>query len=175
MKSLIWSWLGLDRPDAIETPATLRGLLEALARLEPERARYIARFSCLLGRVAHADQHVSPAETQVMETLVEAEGGIPREQAMLVVGLAKSSSLLFAGTEDFIIARDFGASATHQQKLALLRCLFAVSAAEANISIAEEREIHRIARELRVEQSEVVALRLEYRTQLPGLADRARE
>lgn len=145
-------------------------MLDALDRLEPARARYLARFAYLLGRVAHADQHVSPEETRVMEQLVAHEGALPDDQAMLVVGLAKTSSLLFGGSEDFIVARDFAADASYDQKLALVRCLFALSAAESNISIAEEREIQRIARELRVEQGDVVTLRLEYQQHLPGLS-----
>lgn len=107
-----------------------------------------------------------------MEQLVAQEGGIPPDQAMLVVGLAKTSALLFGGTDDFIVARDFAAVATYDQKLALVRCLFAVAASEGSISIEEEREVQRVARALRVEASDIVALRLEYRTQLPGLSGR---
>lgn len=176
MKSLLRSWLGVDFDDS---PAEQRGalgeLLDALDRLEPSRARYLARFAYLLGRVAHADQHVSPEETRTMEQLIATEGELETEQAMLVVALAKSSNLLFGGTDDFLVARDFAAETTHAQKVALLRCLFAVSAIESDISISEEREIQRIARELRVEQPEVVALRLEYRRHLPGLTNPGRE
>ena len=57
MKS-IRAWLGLDRPETPE-PAPLRDVLAALDHLEPARARYLAAFAYLLGRVAHADQHVS--------------------------------------------------------------------------------------------------------------------
>ena len=151
----------------------LRELVEALDRLEPSRARYLARFAYLLGRVAHADQHVSPEETRTMEQLIAREGDLSTEQAMLVVALAKSSSLLFGGTDNFLVARDFAIDATREQKLALIRCLFAISAIESNISIAEEREIQRIARELRLEQSDLVTLRLEYRQHLPGLTNRS--
>src|SRR5688500_11188051 len=166
------AWLGVDTG---ETPdvAPLRETLEALDHLEPDRARYLAQFAYLLGRVAHADQHVSSEEMQTMEQLVAREGNIPVDQAMLVVGLAKTSNLLFGGTDNFIVARDFAAETAYEQKLALLRCLFAVSVAEDDISVAEERELQRIARELRIEQSDVVKLRLQYRQHLPGLADRA--
>jgi uncharacterized tellurite resistance protein B-like protein len=171
VKTWLQSWLGVedspsDRPDA------LRSLLEALDRLEPEHAKHLARFAYLLGRVAHADQHVSPEETRVMEQLVMREGALPDEQAMLVVGLAKTSNLLFGGSDDFLVARDFARSATYDQKLALLRCLFAVSTAGSRISIAEEREIQRIARELRIEPADVVKVRLEYQDHLPGLTPR---
>jgi uncharacterized tellurite resistance protein B-like protein len=172
MKSLLRSWLGVERDTHGETHDALRDLLDALDRLEPDRARYLARFAYLLGRVAHADQHVSADETKVMETLVAREGQLPDDQAMLVIGLAKTSSLLFGGSDDFIVARDFAASASYEQKLALLRCLFAVSAVENNISIAEEREIQRIARELRIEQGDVIKVRLDYQSHLPGLSRR---
>ena len=170
MKSWLPTWLRVDSSPESATHDALRGLLDALDRLEPDRAKYLARFAYLLGRVAHADQHVSPEETQLMEAHVAREGQIPPDQAMLVVGLAKTSSLLFGGSDDFIVARDFAAETSYEQKLALLRCLFAISAAENNISIAEEREIHRIARELRVEQRDVVRLRLDYQQHLPGLS-----
>jgi uncharacterized tellurite resistance protein B-like protein len=173
VKSLFRSWLGVDRQEKVEQNPALRAVLDALEQLEPARARYLAQFAYLLGRVAHADQHVSAEEIQTMEQLVAREGNIPTDQAMLVVGLAKTSNLLFGGTDNFIVARDFASAATTEQKLALLRCLFAVSVAEGDISIAEEREIQRIARELRIEHGEVVKLRLHYREHLPGLKDRS--
>jgi uncharacterized tellurite resistance protein B-like protein len=173
VKSLFRAWLGVDRRETVDANPALRAVLDALEQLEPARARYLAQFAYLLGRVAHADQHVSGEEMQTMELLVAREGNIPVDQAMLVVGLAKTSNLLFGGTDNFIVARDFAGETTYEQKLALLRCLFAVSVAEGDISVAEEREIQRIARELRIEQSDVVKLRLQYRQHLPGLSDRS--
>jgi hypothetical protein len=88
---------------------------------------------------------------------------------MIVVQLAKTSNLLFGGTANFLVAREFSALATYDQKLALMRCLFDVSAADEAISIAEEGEIHRIAGELRIDQPDLVALRLRHRRHLPGM------
>ena len=167
----IRSWLGLDRADAPEI-APLRETLEALDHLEPERARYLAGFAYLLGRLAHADQHVSPEETQAMEKLVMEQGGLTNEQALLVVQLAKTSNLLFGGTANFLVAREFSSRATYEQKLALLRCLFALSAIDASISMSEESELHRIARELRIDQPDLIALRVAHKKHLPGLGTR---
>lgn len=174
VRSLIQAWFGRAEETRSEPPA-LRELIDALDRLEPNHARYLAQFAYLLGRVAHADQHVSPEETRTMEALVQREGDLPPDQAMLVVSLARSSHLLFGGTDNFLVARDFATRATPPQCLALVRCLFAVAVAEGSISIAEEREIQRIARELKVDHAEVVRLRVEFRQHLPGLADRAQE
>ena len=167
MKS-IRAWLGLDSTDARDAGA-LRETLDALDHLEPDRARYLAAFAYLLGRVAHADQHVSPAETAAMETLVHEHGQLPHDQAMVVVHLAKASNLLFGGTANFLVAREFSALATYDEKLALLRCLFAVSVTDAGISMAEEGEIHRIANELRIDHPDLVALRVAHQRHLPGM------
>jgi uncharacterized tellurite resistance protein B-like protein len=165
----IRAWLGLERSGTDEF-APLRETIAALEHLEPERARYLAAFAYLLGRVAHADSHVSPEETRAMEGLVREHGQLSREQAILVVQLAKTNNLLFGGTANFIVAREFGELATYDQKLALMRCLFALSATDAAISTAEEGEIHRIAKELRIDHPDLVALRVAHQRHLPGLS-----
>jgi uncharacterized tellurite resistance protein B-like protein len=165
----IRTWLGIDRPEQEEF-APLRETLEALDHLEPERARYLGAFAYLLGRVAHADQHVSPEETAAMEALVREHGHLPHDQAAIVVQLAKTSNLLFGGTANFLVAREFATLATYDQKLALMRCLFVVSITDGAISTAEEREIHRIASELRIDPPDLTALRMAHWRHLPGIS-----
>ena len=165
----IRAWLGVDSPDTHEF-APLRETLQALDHLEPERARYLAAFAYLLGRVAHADQDVSAEETRAMEALVLEQGQLSQDQAMLVVQLAKTSNLLFGGTANFLVAREFSNMASYDQKLALMRCLFALSATDEAISTAEESEIHRIANELRIDHPDLVALRVAHRRNLPGMS-----
>lgn len=162
------TWLGLDRSATPES-APLRELVEALDRLDPDRARHLARFAYLLGRVALADRHMSPDETRVMEALVREEGALTGDQALLVVTLAKSSNLLFGGTADFQVTQEFADSAGYAEKLALVRCLFAVAATDRTISMAEETEIHRIANQLKIEPGDLTALRVQHRAHLPGI------
>jgi uncharacterized tellurite resistance protein B-like protein len=166
----IRAWLGLESTEEREL-APLRETLQALDDLEPDRARFLAAFAYLLGRVAEADQDVSPEETSAMEALVREQGQLSQDQAMVVVQLAKTSNLLFGGTANFLVAREFSALATYDQKLALMRCLFAVSTADEAISTAEEAEIHRIANELRIDRPDLVALRVAHQRYLPGLHD----
>ena len=168
----LFAWLGVDDAREAREAAPLRELIETLDRLEPGRARHLARFAYLLGRVAHADRHVSPEETQAMESLVVREGGLTADQATVVVGLAKTSNLLFGGTADFEVAREFAAQATYDEKLALARCLFAVAASEDSISMTEETEIHRILNQLKIEPADLTALRIAHRSQLPGITPR---
>src|SRR6185503_19831363 len=165
----IRAWLGIETPQEQEF-APLRQTLDALDHLESDRARVLAAFAYLLGRVAHADQHVSPEETRAMEGLVKEQGALTHDQAMVVVQLAKSSNMLFGGSANFLVARQFADLAAYDERLALMRCLFAVAATDDAISTTEEGEIHRIANELRIEQKDLVGLRLLHQRHLPGMS-----
>jgi uncharacterized tellurite resistance protein B-like protein len=170
----IRAWLGFgSTPADAADHAPLRSLVDTLEHLEPARARHLARFAYLLGRVAHADQQVTSDETRAMEALVVQEGGLTSEQAIVVVGLAKSSNALFGGTADFQVAQEFAEDADYDERLALLRCLFTLAASDATISIAEESEIHRIASVFRILPHDLTALRVAHATFLPGLVARA--
>lgn len=170
----ILKFLGYD-PDAparahesAETE-TVRKIVAALDRLDPDRARHIAIFAYLLSRVARADLVISEEETRTMETLVMQAGGLSAEQAILVVQMAKTQAILFGGTENYLVAREFNRLATREEKLALLRCLFAVSAADDSISVMEDNEIRRIADELRLTHEDFIAARSEFRRYLSVL------
>jgi uncharacterized tellurite resistance protein B-like protein len=174
----ILKFLGLDGAPETTGPGdtdTVRRIAAELDRLEPDRARYIAAFAYILGRVAIADREISAEETQAMERIVAERGGLPEAQAVMVVQMAKSQNVLFGGTEDFLVAREFGRMASYDQKLALLECLFIVSATDATITLAEEQEIARVALELKIEHADVVRARLARREYLSVLRRPAEE
>lgn len=152
---------------------TVRRIVSSLDRLEPERARYIAAFAYVLGRVALADRQVTEAETAAMERVVMEHGRLPEEHAIIVVQMAKHQNLLFGGTEDFLVTREFAAIAAPEQKLALLDCLFAVSSADSAIATVEENEIGRVALELKIPHDDYVRVRLAYREHFTVLRDQS--
>lgn len=77
----------------------------------------------------------------------------------MVVQIAKTQNLLFGGAENFLVTREFESIATREQKIALLHCLFAVSAADRSISSAEDTTIRKIASELRLDHADFVAVK----------------
>lgn len=168
----ILKYLGLvtDAPSQ-EKPETetVRRIIGALDRLEPDRARYIAGFAYVLSRVARSDLKVTGTETRVMERIVADHAGLPEEQAVLVVQIAKTQNQLFGGTENFLVTREFENIASREQKLALLDCLFAVAAAEGSISVGEDKEIRQISDELRLDHRDFIAVRSAYRDYLSFL------
>lgn len=169
MLKSIQGWLGIADSAPAPEPAPLRELLNALDRLEPSRAQFLARFAYLLGRVARADDHVTDEETRTMERLIAEQGGLSGEQAMLVVSLAKATNTMFGVSADFPITQEFTDAATYEERLALARCLFAVAASDARISATEEAEVHRITNHLRIERPDLTAIRLQYKRALPGI------
>ncbi len=160
---------GRDAPAETET---VRRITEALDRLPPEKARYLAAFAFTLSRVARADLRISGAETRAMERIVMERGGLPEEQAILTVQIAKSQSLLLGSTENYLVTREFARLARREERLALLDCLFAVSAADQDVSVVEDNEIRRIAEELKLDHTDFIAARARYREHLSVLKKR---
>jgi uncharacterized tellurite resistance protein B-like protein len=141
---------------------TVRKIASALDRLDPDKARYIAAFAYILSRVARADLQISDEELRTMERLVQDKGGLEEAQAVMVVQMAKTQSILFGGVENFLVTREFAKIATREQKIALLHCLFGVSAADNSISSAEDTTIRTIADELHLDRADFIAVKSAY-------------
>jgi uncharacterized tellurite resistance protein B-like protein len=166
-------FLGLGSPAGTdgsgEETASVRRIVEALERMEPEAARHLARFAFVLGRVARADLAVSVEETRAMERIVMQRGGLTEAQAVVAVQIAKSQNALFGGTDDYLVTRELASSTTRDDKLALLDCCFAVSAADRDITGVEEVELRKIANELGLAPADLIAARTTYRASLAVL------
>jgi uncharacterized tellurite resistance protein B-like protein len=149
--------------------ATVRRIVARLEALPPERARYLAAFAYIMSRAAQADFDISDEETKAMERFVVELGGIDEAQAVLVVEIAKLQARQQGATEDFVVTREFAEIATEEQKLALLRCCFAVSAADESISALEASVVNEIARELDVSREQLNAVRAEFHDRLSAI------
>jgi len=157
-----------DRSVAGET-ATVRRIVARLEALPPDRARFLAGFAYVMSRAAEADFDISDAETKVMERYVVELGGIDEAQAVLVIEMAKVQARTQGQTEDFVVTREFAELATEEQKLAVLRCCFAVSAADETISAVEASVVNEIARELDVSREQLNAVREEFHDRLSAI------
>jgi uncharacterized tellurite resistance protein B-like protein len=168
----ILKFLGLDPkepPSGTPETETVRKITDALDRMDFDRARYIAAFAYVLARGARADLQISELETRAMERIVVEHSGLPEEQAILVVQIAKTQNKLFGATEDFVVTREFESIATREQKLSVLDCLFSVAAAEGLISMEEDNVIRQIASELKLDHRDFIELRSKHRDHLSVL------
>ena len=144
-------------------------VVAALETLDKERAHYLAHVSFLLSRVAHADLDISAEERRRIETILIDAGGLNYQEAKMVAEIACSRTILQAGTADHRITRGFKELTTKQQRLSLLHCLFAVSAADKDISVDEDNEIRRISMELDLEHDDFIKARAPFRESLAVL------
>ena len=174
----IFRFLGIEPGDSApqkasspEDVASIRRIVQSLDRLDPQQARQIAAFAFVLSRVAGADLDISAEEIRAMEKIVMERMGLAEELAVLVVDIARRQNILFGGTDNFLVTRELKASATAEEKEALLHCLFAVSAADDSISSAEENTIAQIASELGVEHRVMLEIRAVYRDKRAVLKD----
>ena len=86
VSSEVLRWLGLEQPP--DTPGVVDTVANVLGDLDPPRARYVAAFAYLLGRVADADHAISAEERDLMLRLVAKEGSLSPQDAAAVVTLA---------------------------------------------------------------------------------------
>ncbi len=165
----LWKLFGFDSEPARGASAetdTVRKVVEALDHLEEGRARYVASFGYILGRIAHADLKISAEETAAMERIVREHTQLPEAAAVIVTQIAKTRAQLFGGTENFLVTREFDRMAAREQKLALLDCLFAVAAAEGHISVTEDNEIKQVSQEIHLDHPDFIAVRSRWKDQL---------
>lgn len=165
-------WLGLSE-DASEAPiGGLEEIERALDGLEPERARFIACFAYILGRVARADHQVTDQERTEMSRIIAGHAAITPEQAAIAAGIATAHGLKHGGTEDFLVTREFARLTDRDQRLALLDCLYALSSVDRPIITLEDNEVRRIASELKLEHADFIRARTAYvqHLRVPGSA-----
>ena len=183
--SLFRRVLNLDEPESPDLPVapdaplpkgvvgdtdSVKVLAAQLDALPPARARYVAAFAYVLGRAANASGAVSDAERAEMVRLATA-AGLDSAQGPLIVEMAGSLSGEFGATEDFLVAREFKAISTMEERELLLRCCFLVMAADHEIDATESWLANRLAEELDVERPDLNAIRAEFHEQLSAVKE----
>ena len=156
-------------PASMAETATVRRIVAELEALEPAQRRHLAGFAYVLSRAAHADLHISAAETQLMEQILMRIGGLPPSQALLVVEIAKHQTQLYGGTEDYLVTREWSKQATEEQRMALVEACFAVVAADHTITAEEYSELTQIADELDLSRAQLNTIRREYSGHLAAI------
>jgi uncharacterized tellurite resistance protein B-like protein len=160
----------IDLPaSAIGHTATVRRILSRLEAMDLEDGRFLAGFAYIMSRAAHADHDITDEETDLMEGFVEEFAGLDRSRGALVIEMAKLQARMHGATEDYLVTREFARHSTQEQKLAVLRCCFAVAAANGTITADEASVINQIARELDITREELNAVREEFVERLSAI------
>ena len=155
----VWEWLGLAKTDAADSGNRLEEIESALASLGAERARHLACFAYILTRPARADHEVTDDEAAQMRQIISEHAAVTDVQADAIVRVAREAARQSGGTDDFIVTREFERTASREEKLHLLNCLFSIGAADESILTVEDNEIRRVASELKLEHADYINVR----------------
>jgi uncharacterized tellurite resistance protein B-like protein len=170
------------QPEQPETPAapaapqvdqpeteTVRRIVRELEQVEPARRRYLAGFAYVLSRAAHADLRFTEDELRLMEHIVTEIGGLPEAQAILVVEIARNQALMYSGTEDYLVTREFNHTSSSEEKQRAVEACFAVVASDHEITAEEYAELTSIADELGLTRQELNVIRNQYKDNLVAI------
>lgn len=156
-------------------PASLVAISARLEALPDEESRFIAAFAYLLARIAGADLRTDQAEREAITARLEALAKIAHDQATLLAETAIQAAKSHSASDDHLVARAFRDMTEDPERIRLLRCLYAVAAADQHISTREDNEIFEIANAIGVRRLDIIALRSEFREQLGTLKTLPRE
>ena len=146
-----------------QEPQSLALLTGRLESLPQEDARLAAAFALMLARVAGADLRTGPEERESMIERLTTFGEIDADQASLLIETAVEAHEVHGGSDNHLVARAFRDMTEHDERLRLLRCLYAVAAADETITTDEDNEIFEIATTIGVGRPDVIALRLQWK------------
>jgi uncharacterized tellurite resistance protein B-like protein len=176
--SLLKRFLGIDdseSPDAPTDSPVLGRIISTLEGMDPDKAHYLATFAYVLARAANADLEIEESETEAMVRATASLGQLSEVEAKLVVEIATTQSREVGGSQNYLITREFRKIANKEQRLALVECLYAISAADGTISMTESAEVLKIAEELGISRNEANALKAgwkEHLAEFQGLGSR---
>ena len=166
----------VDRPaPPVEDPtgdtATVRRIVAKLDAMPPDRARLVASAAYILARAANADLQISDDETAIIEHELQERAALDEATAVLIAEMAKLQANTVGGTEDYVVTREFAKLATDDQKLALVRGCFVISAANGSISAEESTEVNEIAKELDIPAETLNEIRAEFHERLSSVQE----
>ena len=161
-------FLGLDhdRSGRESEPASLIELGAQLEGLPEDEARLAAAFTYLLARVAGADLRTEAPERASIAERLGAFADLQASQAELLADTAIRVADLHGASDHHLVARAYRDMSSHVDRLRLLRCLYAVAAADDTITTVEDNQIFEIATEIGVGRNDVIAIRSEWKNYL---------
>jgi uncharacterized tellurite resistance protein B-like protein len=175
MSLLRFLGLGGNGADRDGQPASLVEIERTLDSLPPEEARLTAAFAYLLARIAGADLRSDAAERTSMAERLASFGGVGSEQARLLADTAVEAAALHGASDHHLVARAFREMTGEAERWTLLRCLYAVAAADQTITTSEDNEIFEVATALGLRRADVISIRSEWKQYLGSMKALPRE
>lgn len=170
----IWKLFGLSKQEHGDDPEL--GLLfdhieRILAQAPIDEIKLVTGYAGLLGKVAYADTEVTPEEANRIRRVLGAELGLGLGRVERIAELLEQERARLFTIEDYLYVRLVNEVADRTQKLALLRAMFAIAAADGSVRDREEQVIRVAAKGLLLSHQDFIAARRQFRDQLAVLQE----
>ncbi len=123
-----------------------------------EELKKLSLTGGLMARVAHVERQAISAEVDAMVEAMQQGWSISPEGAAFVAEVAVSEAAL--EVDYFRLTREFFACTSAEERARLLDVLFAVAAADGEVSFAETEEIRRISSGLKLSHKQFINAKL---------------
>lgn len=153
------AWLGLKRGDTYpNVDALLAELRRALPDDEAVVLRYIAAVVVLLGKVAGVDGRLTEGEEQQLRSMLAHIEGLSPEAIEAVTRALKGKLPELRDEELTLCVRELKSLCDGRERVEVIRLLAKVAVADGRLSDAERAELHHVAADLGVPESELAAV-----------------
>ena len=171
--SLIRKILGVDaaRDRVGDLGLLFDSLMEKLVHLEPEEVKRITGYAGMLGRIAYADMEISDVEIDRMKQILSTELKLSPSHVALLVSLLVEHRVQLFSVEDHFYHRIINESCSFDEKMALMKVLFGLAAADGSISKEEDAALFTASKSLRLSHRDFIAVRRQFATYLDVLKD----
>ncbi|MBE2222562.1 MAG: TerB family tellurite resistance protein [Anaerolineae bacterium] len=112
----------------------------------------------LMAKVAETDNQVTDAEFAAMASALEDKWGVERETAVFITEVAVAE--ITAAQDVFRMYREFSTMTTEDERVRFVEALFAVAAADGDVSFEETEEIRTISRGLNLYHHQFIEAKL---------------
>lgn len=131
---------------------------ERIPALSDRELRRLGLAGGLLAHVAHVDDQVTAEEKAAMRDALLRYWELTTAEAELVIEIAISEEAQYL--DFFRLSREFGEHFTYEECIKMARALFAVAAADGQLSFEETEEIRNIATGIKLTHQEFIAAKL---------------
>jgi uncharacterized tellurite resistance protein B-like protein len=132
---------------------------EAALDVAEETLRTLSLAGGMMAQVAQVHPDVTDSEVATMVDALKTHWHLTTDEAAFVAGVAISETATLL--DRYRLARRFAEACSHEERVAFLDVLFAVSAADGDVSHEETEEIREISRWLKLSHDEFIGAKLQ--------------
>lgn len=120
----------------------------------------------ILGRVAYADTQITDDELKQIKTILQNESRLSSEVVNVVSSLIQDQKIELLTLEEHFYTRLANEVMTKEKKVALLKSMFKIAAADGTICLEEEKIIYITATSLKISKQELIELKRSFKEYL---------